>query len=115
MCLFNRKKVRDLEAQIESLQSSLNDVIKLHDELALEYNAKCDEADLLAKELLCCWNKRLAHEEDRNGGFSGIEWAGVAGNITRGLESYIKEEWDEEDESNINWMMDMIYKFEGKL
>ncbi len=80
-----------------------------------EYEALRGEALLLAKELQHCWSLRLAHEEDKAGGFSFIEWGGVASNISRGLKAYLQENVDEYEQQDINWMFNMFNEFEGKL
>lgn len=80
-----------------------------------EYEALRGEALLLAKELQHCWSLRLAHEEDKAGGFSFIEWGGVASNISRGLRAYLQENVDEYEQQDINWMFNMFNEFEGKL
>jgi hypothetical protein len=74
------------------------------------------EAKLLAKELEFCWVKRQKHARDKNGAFSGIEWAGVSNNVLAGLNSYTKDEpEDAVDKTNVEWMLNMFKEFDGKL
>ena len=74
------------------------------------------EAKILAKELDYCWSLRMKHAKDRNGGFSNIEWAGISSNVIAGLSSYTKTEFDDSvDAANINWLIDILTQFDGRL
>ena len=74
------------------------------------------EAKILAKELDYCWSLRMKHAKDRNGGFSNIEWAGISSNVIAGLSSYVKTEFDDSvDTANINWLIDILTQFDGRL
>lgn len=83
--------------------------------IVTEETVSKEEAILLAKELQHCWSLRMAHDEDKAGGFSFIEWGGVAGNISRGLRAYVKPEVDEYEQQDIDWMLNMFAEFDGKL
>lgn len=120
-----KKQVKSLTDLNSELQSKLDAHVVADTEFTVadnEFNSDVEkrdfegEAKLLAKELEFCWVKRQKHARDKNGAFSGIEWAGVSNNVLAGLNSYTKDEpEDAVDKTNVEWMLNMFKEFDGKL
>ena len=126
MC-FKSRKFKELEKKydilwnihmklLEEHEDLFNRATELHNEVNNLFEENTDkECKIfhLTKQLKHCWNQIESH----NPAFSGIESSGIHSRVNDALDAFLKyrEERTEEDEKNIEWLIQMIQEFEGKL